>query len=220
MANPTNLPLVGGQPINYTITEDATGGRTIGTYGTEFNFPGGTPILNTAANAINNISCLTKDATHLNCYGGVASGAQLLGTTTNDNATAGNVGEEMTSSIVVGSAVSLTTATPANVTSLSLTAGDWDVCGATVLFNAGASTVTTSEIAGISTTSATLPTAPAGGYTVDQGISITGNTLPSLTLGCQRESLASTTTVYLVAQAAFTVSTNSAYGKLRARRVR
>ena len=52
----------------------------------------------------------------------------IVGTTTNDSATAGYVGEVITSSVPVGSAVSLTTAVSAvsgkTITSISLTAGD------------------------------------------------------------------------------------------------
>jgi hypothetical protein len=63
-------------------------------------------------------------------YGsGVPAVGQIPGTATNDDAAAGKLGEIISSNIVVGSAVSLTTNTPANITSLSLTAGDWDVWG-------------------------------------------------------------------------------------------
>ena len=48
----------------------------------------------------------------------------IVGTTTNNNAAAGCVGEYVSSAIEYASRVSLTTSTPANVTSISLTAGD------------------------------------------------------------------------------------------------
>src|SRR4029077_4886616 len=54
-------------------------------------------------------------------------GDQLLGTATNDNATAGNVGEYIESVIPAGAAIAITSATNTNLTSISLTAGDWDV---------------------------------------------------------------------------------------------
>lgn len=140
------------------------------------------------------------------------------GTTTNDDAAAGVVGEYTSSNIAAGSAVSLTTGTTANVTSISLTAGDWEVSG-NVITNPGGSTSQTGLIAAISTTSATLPVAPgAGAYAV--GVySGTANFL-ALPTGTRRLSIAGTTTVYLVANAAFTVSTNAAYGFIGARRVR
>jgi hypothetical protein len=217
LANPSNL--LAGQPLTFVITEDATGGRLIGTYGSEYAFPGGTPVLNTAANAVNLLSCFAKDSTHLQCLGGAASGSQLVGTTTNDNANAGNVGEFISSNVAIGSAVSLTTATPANVTSISLTAGDWDVRG-NIGFSEAGTTTSTSQIAAIGQTSATLPTAPNGGcYNSNSGSGVTGAGFVMSTGSC-RVTLASTTTLYLVAQANFAISTNAAYGFIGARRVR
>lgn len=144
----------------------------------------------------------------------------VIGTTTNDSAAAGSVGEYVESSIASGSAVSLTTTVAANVTSISLTAGDWDV-QADMHLTAGATTVTAYTIAAINTTSATLPTAPAGGR-VNWGDAnaVTGNVLPSLTTGITRLSLSGTTTVYFVGYGQFTVSTLAAWGIIRARRVR
>lgn len=142
---------------------------------------------------------------------------QLPGTATNDNASAGNVGEYMESIIAVGSAVALTTAVTSNVTSLSLTAGDWDVVGS-VIFNPGATTSITALIASICLTTATIdgtyawshrmsafvPNAPFGGYGIAR----------------RRVSINATTSVFLTAQGVFTVSTLGAYGYINARRVR
>jgi len=83
------------------------------------------------------------------------SGSGILGTITNDLAAAGNVGEVVSSFVVIGSPVSLTTNVAANITSISLTAGDWDVQG-NVNF-AGTSATITALTGGISVTSATLP---------------------------------------------------------------
>ena len=55
LANPTNL--ISGQVINFRIKQDATGSRTLA-YGTKYLFPGGTdPVLSTAANALDFMSC-------------------------------------------------------------------------------------------------------------------------------------------------------------------
>ena len=78
-----------------------------------------------------------------------------VGTTTNDSAATGNVGEFVTATVAVGAAVALTTATTANVTSISLTAGDWDVSGQ-VNFTPGATTSITVLQCGVSLTTATL----------------------------------------------------------------
>jgi len=51
----------------------------------------------------------------------------ILGTTTNNNASAGYVGEFVSSEVLIGSAVSISANTATDLTSISLTAGDWDV---------------------------------------------------------------------------------------------
>ena len=150
---------------------------------------------------------------------GVAARGQLPATTTNDSASAGNLGEIIVSEVLSASAVSLTTATAADVTSISLTAGDWDVSGNICNTN-GSGTLITSFIGWISSTSATLPTAPNKGAEFSLVLAFTataGNCMPT---GTARFSLASTTTVFLSVREVFTVSTSSAYGYLRARRVR
>lgn len=55
LANPTNM--ADGQPLQWRMTQDATGTRTLG-YGTKFKFPGGTaPVLSTAPNAVDLLCC-------------------------------------------------------------------------------------------------------------------------------------------------------------------
>jgi hypothetical protein len=147
--------------------------------------------------------------------------SQLQGTDTNDNAAAGIVGEYISSEILVGAAVGLTTATSANVTSISLTPGDWDVWG-NVWFSPAATTNITIHQGALSTTSATLPTAPGAGAFF-KSILVAGqvpNAIFGATVGSTRVSIASTTSVYLVAQATFSVSTLSAYGFIAGRRRR
>jgi hypothetical protein len=144
---------------------------------------------------------------------------QVLGTTTNSSAAAGFVGEYILSTVLVGSAIALTTATPANVTSISLTAGDWDVWGS-VAFNPGASTTITVESGGIGITSATLPISPGAGAYASVSATFTTGAGDTLPVGMTRLSLAAPTTVYLVAQASFAVSTMGAYGFIGARRRR
>lgn len=143
----------------------------------------------------------------------------IVGTTTNDSAAAGFVGEYISSSISSGSSVALTNAIVSNVTSISLSAGDWDV-HANVAYFIAATTVNSARYASISTTSATLTAIPNGGaYLQNQG-SVTGSAVWTAPVGMTRMSLAATTTVYLVARADFTTSTCSAYGFIGARRVR
>jgi hypothetical protein len=132
----------------------------------------------------------------------------------------GNVGDVTESTILAASAIGLTTGTAANVTSISLTAGDWDVWGS-IFFTPAATTSVTVEIGAISTTSATLPTAPgAGAYDRRVHTAVVPNQIFGMPVGRTRISLSATTTVYLVAQATFTVDTLAAYGYLGASLVR
>lgn len=147
--------------------------------------------------------------------GGTITG--ITGVIDASNAAASSVGEFITAT---GTDVALTTATPANITSVVLTAGDWEVTGSCIFTGTG-TTATSIVRAGSSTVSATLPAAPmffrqrygaAGGFT---GADVAGHTIPT-----QRVNVSVTTTVYLVAEASFTTSTETATGQLSARRIR
>lgn len=144
---------------------------------------------------------------------------KLKGTNTNDAAAAGYVGEVITSTIAVGSAISLTTGVQANVTSISLTAGDWDVSGV-VLMDSGATTNITRVGAGTSSTSAVLDVTKGYYNHLHSGYVPGGGQFRAMPLNTSRFSLSGTTTIYLVALASFTVSTCTAYGTISARRVR
>lgn len=151
---------------------------------------------------------------------GASSTAGLVGTTTNDAADAGIVGELADSVITVGSAVSLTSTTAANVTSLSLSAGDWDVYG-TVQYDIAGTTTSSDMTGGINTTSATLPTAGSENNTYNVTAAFgTGSSYFTCVMPRVRVSLAGTTSVYLIARATFAISTFKAFGRLTARRVR
>lgn len=147
-----------------------------------------------------------------------ATGDQT-GTTTNDNAAAGKVGQYVSSSVLVGSAISLTSATNADVTSISLTAGDWDVRGC-IIFVAAGGTIATRYASAISISSGFFPTSGAENNQQVLNITFPAGQGCTLSAGPVRLSLAGTTTVYLEAQAVFTVSTMTAYGFIGARRVR
>ncbi len=143
----------------------------------------------------------------------------IIGTTTNDNAAAGSVGELIESEIQSGSPVSISNNVAKDITSISLTAGDWDVWG-TIAFIPAASTVIGIQDSWINITSATPPVKPnKGAYLNDSRVfpASSGGTFP---IGMKRLSLSGTTTVYLSTQTNFTVSTCTAYGYIGARRVR
>lgn len=144
----------------------------------------------------------------------------VIGRTNGGNSNAGSVGEYFSSVIASGSAVALTSTIGANLTSLALPAGDFDVWVQSI-FTPGATTNITQLAASISTVSATL--------------SLTGDSLGIIAYGSggvapgavftggapvqKRISLAAPTTIYAVVQATFSVSTLSAWGSLQARRV-
>lgn len=149
-----------------------------------------------------------------NCTG-LPSGAGILCSATNDNASAGQLGQYIGASQT--STQSLSTGTPLNVISISLTAGDWDVWGSVVFSGAGTTNLAYA-LSSISTTSATLD--PNFNYEFSSGTGGLVNCNPASPVPQIRVSLASTTTVYLVAQAGFTVSTYGAAGFIAARRRR
>lgn len=143
--------------------------------------------------------------------------AGVVGTTAADSANAGSVGEFFISDIPSASAVTLTSGTSANVTSITLSAGDWDVSG-TIGFTSAGSTVRSYLIGGVSTTTATLPIGEFRASVNPPSSSAVTDDIYALP--AQRINVSSSTTVYLVALASFTTSTCKAYGVIRARRVR
>lgn len=124
-------------------------------------------------------------------------------------------GEVKDQTVGIGSAVSLTNDISANVVSISLPPGDWDIWGNATL-DSGGSTVTTYRILYLSTTSASGTGLLPGTYTrIDGSVTGGGTSIP---VGKGRISLSATTTIYLVYTAGFTTSTNAVYGYIAARR--
>lgn len=146
-----------------------------------------------------------------------SSTSGIVGTTTNNNAAAGSVGQLVSASVLLSSAVALTTNVTTNVTSISLTAGDWDVSGSSIINTNGN---VTNYTGAISSTSGTLPSEPyIGGITQLRDVS-GANDAQVLSISPVRFSLASTTTIYLVALCVFSTGTASGAGGIRARRMR
>jgi hypothetical protein len=125
------------------------------------------------------------------------------GVTDGSDAAAGKVGEYQSGS----GSLTLSNTAVANVASLNLGAGDWDVSGNVVFVaSAGTHTLFGVGIGGLDTYSAA--TFPSGA--INQAMST----------AVARQSSASATTVWLVARADFTSGTVTASGTIRARRVR
>lgn len=140
----------------------------------------------------------------------------IVGTPTNNNASTGIVGELLQSIVTSAAPVSLVTATAKTVTSLSLTAGDWDIFGM-VGTSVGAGTTVSTLAGSISIVNNARGAEDQETLEYPTGIA---NNIPSLVVPTTRLSLSATTTVYLIAIAVFAVNNASAYGRITARRAR
>lgn len=150
-------------------------------------------------------------------------GVALKGTITNDSAAAGYIGQYVESVVSVATS-GLATGTWGDMTSISLTAGDWDVTymlysgrGASATLSAARSLISTTAgnssaglVEGSNHYYRTIPTADTGGATVGTNV-----------IAGYRMSVASTTTVYAKAYFDWTGSTSPSWGgRISARRVR
>ena len=141
------------------------------------------------------------------------STTQLIGngTTTNDSASAGQVGEYI-DSFVVTTAVGTTATT---LTSISLTAGDWDISGCVEL---NGSNGVTSIQAAINTTTNSFTGTSLGKNQLYSPSSTFAGGVGSVTMPRYRVNISSTTTYYLIG-ALGTTATNC-NGYISARRMR
>jgi len=148
-------------------------------------------------------------------YPGLAA-ANLFGTTTNDAASAGLVGETSTGtqSTYTNTAA---TGTYFDATSMVLTAGDWEVSGY-VDYSLNTGTGMTFIVAGIGTTT--------GNAAPNQSFEYASTAVPSAsshsTLGVApiRISLASSTTIYMKGACSFSGGQPQYKAQIRARRAR
>lgn len=143
-----------------------------------------------------------------------SSTSGIIGTTTNNNAAAGSVGEYIES--VFSAQAAPTSSTYTDIANVSLTAGDWDV---SVMLNINAGTSATQIIAGITATSGAVST----GLVVGQNSSfIASSAVAQLTavVPVYRISLAGTTTYYLKGNITYTGGGSQVNGRISARRVR
>jgi hypothetical protein len=161
-----------------------------------------------AGNAASNASAAASSAT--SAAASASAAASPSGVIDGSNAAAGKVGQVITNQ---QTGVSLTSGTPANLTSITLTPGDWDIFGTALLSNTGVNI--TLSFAGFNTTSASLPSFPnvmrietQGGTTSMQ------NGVPSV-----RYNVTVNTVIYLVGQATFSTGTSTGSGFIRARRM-
>lgn len=206
--------LAGATPAASQTVAIMTGSNSAGTQSCTIGSTSQTAntiVLNVGNSAGLVVNCAAK----ANAITLTSGGGTYWGTQSNTAPAAGFLGQQVRATVVQGSAVSLTTATPANVTSISLTAGIWDVTGL-IMLTGGAVTGTIFQ-ASVNTTSATLGT--LGDNQVEGASLPTAAADVTLTIPAYRISLNATTTVYLVAEATFTVGSPAAYGRISATRV-
>ncbi len=140
--------------------------------------------------------------------------ANLVGTTTNDNAAAGSVGEVIEDIVASGSAVNLPNSTTVAVVEIALDEGDYDVYGNGFTSFTGAGTAASIWLS--LTPGGSLP-GPSirNGITNESTINNAGLNAPFF-----RAKLAAPATVYLNLQASFATGSASGCGGIYARRRR
>lgn len=144
----------------------------------------------------------------------------LRGVTDGVDAAAGVVGEVIMSTVLAASAVSLASGTAANVASIALTPGDWMISGS-VAFTIGGTTTVQYQSGAVHSVSATMPTYERGVMNaVEHGTTMNTATPSTVSITPIHVNLSSAQTWYLIARAGFGTSTMTAYGTIRAQRIR
>lgn len=156
-------------------------------------------------------------ATATTINGAAVAPGQISAVSSNTAATSGNIGEIVSTTVLAGSAVSMTTATAITIASVSLPAGEWDIV---IQANfTGTATAVSGLRASISTATNTEVTT-AGNFSaqVFNAISAFATFNPGFTVGPVRVSLSGTTTYYFVARGDFSGGTCTGFGVIRATR--
>lgn len=146
----------------------------------------------------------------------------IVGTTTNDSAAAGNVGEAVRAQ-TNGINLSTSGVVYADALSISLTAGDWDISFVGCGFSTG--TTFTQLTLGIGTVTGNSNTGTVLGDNATQWYSegttgLVGGKGPTLTVAGYRVSITSTTTYYLKMQGIYTGTIPQVIARMSARRIR
>lgn len=137
----------------------------------------------------------------------------LPGNTSGAAPAAGVVGEKLETLVAAGAPVALSTNTAANVATLSLTPGVWDVSGNVSFAGAGGLTQTAAS-ACIGSGSATMV---VDGSEVPSGVlTVATNETDGITIPPKRFLITATANVYLVAKATFAAGSIGTYGKITA----
>jgi hypothetical protein len=168
---------------------------------------------------IKNVANGTYKSSSMTLQGITASSAtitHLLGTTTNDNATAGTVGEYVSS--VAGYSNFPTSGQYGDLTSISLTAGDWDVTVVATLTE-NSSTISLIGI-GVSAASGNDSTGLVRGNNYIECVRPYNTNDVGCSVPNVRVSISATTTYYFKYVSSYTSGPPQAKGRISARRVR
>jgi hypothetical protein len=141
----------------------------------------------------------------------LSTGLQLKGNNTNTTPPSGFIGEHIQSVIGSGSAVSVATATAQNITTITLTAGIWDITG--ILVYQGITTGVGVECI-ISTS--TSGSGTLGDSATELPISSLSSYSATVIVPAYRVLLNASTNYYLNAFCNYTVGSATAYGRLSA----
>ncbi len=125
------------------------------------------------------------------------------------------LGENISSSVASGSAVTLTTGTTKTITSITLTPGQWDISA--VLQFTGSLTGTASQLHIATTTDSTTGAVLGDSWITTPTVATVGSHL-GLSVPSTPISLTSSTTYYLTATCTFSAGTCTAYGRISATR--
>lgn len=146
------------------------------------------------------------------------SSAGIIGRTTGVSSPSGSVGEIISSVISPSALVSFVNVTAKNLTSITLTAGNWIIWGN--FFSNCAATYIVDTVAGINTTSNTLPNSSYYNRVCTTGSANVGTQYQGINVPMQAVSISTPTTYYLVGYIQFlSSSSGGANGGLYAMRI-
>lgn len=198
------------QELIVDIIQDGTGGRQP-TWSNVTWAAGVPPSINQSAGSTTYISF--KGTTR--GWIGFTS-VQGIGVSDGSNASTGYIGEFIINSVAAASAVTFTDGTAGDITSITLTAGDWEI-EAKVQFTNGA--ITGTQFSGfIGTASGSSTTGQDTALNTSYAGAPTATSDTTAAIPRFRVNVTATTTYYLKSKSSFTVGTLKAYGFISARR--
>jgi len=141
------------------------------------------------------------------------TGMQMKGNNTNTAPPAGFIGEQIRG---YATGIVFANTTPKTVTSISVTAGVWDICGIVYTVTTGNSTAIAG---GIGTTTDSFTGTVIGDSYVQNNFATVGSGTFSIGISGFRVTLSGTTTYYLVGLSAFSTGSSTGSGRISATRV-